>query len=66
MPAMAALDHAKDQMCHFHPTLLTIGNNGQFLSETILMPHPINKYLRVDFGLSVTAERLNDLRNRLQ
>ena len=24
-----------------------------------------NKYLRVDFGLSVTVERLNDLGNRL-
>ena len=27
---------------------------------------PSNKYLRVDFGLSVNPERLNDLKNRLQ
>ena len=41
--------------------------DGGKTTQRILVPSlktPSNKYLRVDFGVSVTALRLNDLGNR--
>ena len=44
MPAMAASDHAKDQMCHFHPTLLTIGNKQTISRSRLLVLAEVANY----------------------